>query len=192
MLHVKHVTLNIVFTSISLHYGLIFICRFTPLAQTLWNHFNLRLNCQFEMISKLFENNVQCKTATVKMSKKSYMISLNLFCFHHLVTVMMISVTVMAMTTATEQKPFISGDEDSAGDEDKHNDGFRRVCERFRRRFPARLWEMCFCSESVSGGCEKRVLERNEIKNTVFVLERNQMGFCLVWGMYEKMDWRCN
>ena len=81
------------------------------------------------MISKLFENNVQCKTATVKMSKKSYMISLNLFCFHHLVTVMMISVTVMAMTTATEQKPFISGDEDSAGDKDKHSDDFRRGCE---------------------------------------------------------------
>jgi len=37
------------------------------------------------MISKLFENNVQCKTTTVKMSKKSYMISLNLFCFHHFV-----------------------------------------------------------------------------------------------------------
>ena len=56
-------------------------------------------------------------------------------------------------------------------------DGFRRGCERFRQ------------------GCEKCafVLERNENSwretNTVFVLERNQMGFCLVWGVYDKMDW---
>jgi len=81
---------------------------------------------------------------------------------------MMISVTVMAMKTATEQKLFVSGDEDSASDEDKHSDGFQRGCERFRR------------------GCEKCafVLERNENSwretNTIFVLERNQMGFCLI------------
>jgi len=48
---------------------------------------------------------------------------------------MMISVTVMAMKTATEHKSFVSRDENSAGDEDKHSDGFQRGCERFRRRF---------------------------------------------------------